>query len=518
MKICAVIHKIQNSTAMVVLLAIAVACNFAGVVSADALYQSGWPQNVQGVVHQAITSADVDKDGKLEVIAISKVDYHNSRIYVWDEQGVLLNGWPKDMSRISGSPCVGDLDGDGFLEIVVATFFEAKVYAFDHTGTLLAGWPQQTSGPLIFNASPAFGDLEGDGDLEILIVTSFGGIYAWHHDGILLDDWPIVAGGFTYSPPSLADIDQDGDLELFISARYGLDSWVRAYHHNDIDGDGQIDAIETWNPPEDGGTGDVLLGDIDTDGQLELVVAIRGYVYAWELSGEVMNGWPQQTPGFVGLALGDLDADGNMEIVAASTNDNLYIWHHDGTVFEQWPENYYELYPEGQIGSFPIIADVDGDNQVDLLTNHATGIYAYRLDGSSIPGWPLLARISAVPMLLADIDADNDLEVLAGGSNKMYVWDVAGEYDAAFIEWNGYQHDRYNSGYYGHRIGLNVSQNGYAQIQLAIDAAQAGDFVSADPFMFQAPVSGNIKSGIDVIWKKSIRRQRGQTSKIENNN
>ncbi|MBI5183253.1 MAG: VCBS repeat-containing protein, partial [Nitrospinae bacterium] len=111
---------------------------------------------------------------------------------------------------VVSSPAIYDIDGDGYMEIVVGST-DSKVYAWNHDGRLVSGWPQTTDGPVY--SSPALGDINGDGDLEIIIGAG-NKIYAWNHDGTLVSGWPWLTPAPVISSPSLGDIDGDGDLEI----------------------------------------------------------------------------------------------------------------------------------------------------------------------------------------------------------------------------------------------------------------------------------------------------------------
>ena len=68
--------------------------------------------------------ADLDDDGRLDVVA-GALDQH---VYAWDGRGRPIDGFPAKLAtdgapgaEIVTSPAVADLDGDGGLEIVIAT-------------------------------------------------------------------------------------------------------------------------------------------------------------------------------------------------------------------------------------------------------------------------------------------------------------------------------------------------------------------------------------------------------------
>ena len=148
----------------------------------------------------------------------------NYKVYAWHHDGTLVTGWPKITGYdVWSSPALGDIDGDGDIEIVVGSY-DNKVYAWHHDGTSVTGWPKITD-DWVFS-SPALGDIDGDGDIEIVVGSDDYKVYAWHHDGTSVTGWPKITGGYVSSSPALGDIDGDGDIEVVVgSSDYKVYAW-----------------------------------------------------------------------------------------------------------------------------------------------------------------------------------------------------------------------------------------------------------------------------------------------------
>ena len=133
----------------------------------------------EGVWHSSPALADLDGDGRREIIVGSLAGY----VYAWHCEGRLVEGWlPKAQQGITSSPAVGDLDGDGRPEVICVG------NVWHHDGTPVKGWPQPAN-PF---CTPALADIDLDGDLEVIFGND-NGIDIRHHDGRFAAGWPQKA-------------------------------------------------------------------------------------------------------------------------------------------------------------------------------------------------------------------------------------------------------------------------------------------------------------------------------------
>ena len=111
-----------------------------------------------------------------------------------------------------GGAAAGDLDGDGYPEVVVCTD-DDNVYAIKKDGSIMTGFPF-TSTDRFFNA-PTLVDLDGDSDLEIVVGNRRGTLQVLHHDGTEMASYEVgddIRGGI-----SVADLNDDGSYELLVN-------------------------------------------------------------------------------------------------------------------------------------------------------------------------------------------------------------------------------------------------------------------------------------------------------------
>ncbi len=285
----------------------------------------GWPKNLNGNnVSQAATAADLDGDGKLEVIALERA-YPLGKVHVFRFDGSAYPGaWPVTLDHVPAtSASVADIDADGKLEIVVASY--NSLYCIADDGTIEAGWPyaMKTKHNANFSyQSPAIADISGNGKLEIVVCThqAGSGCYVFDASGAVLSGWPQSFGGtWSYCAPSIVDIDGDGKLDVLagrdtqISNNPAVWAWDAA------------GATKTGFPitKTGGAQGPLSVADIDGDGSYEFFVdssymnSNQGFLDCYDKSGKSVVGFPLRTPGFTymnGATIGDVDGDGDLEI------------------------------------------------------------------------------------------------------------------------------------------------------------------------------------------------------------
>ena len=416
----------------------------------------GWPVWAGGAVDASPAVVDLDGDGRPEAAFSSR----NGKVYAVRGDGSLLPGWPVGNGFTRLSVAVGALGGaDPPLVLGAAvdrSSILAMLEAWDPHGMAPPGWPAVFTTNM-FLAPPTLVDLDVDGALDAL-ASPFGFQYALRSDGTALSGWPrAMDPGYAFSirPAAVGDVAGDGRPEVFVGAQdrklYAWDSQGGRLPGFPLVFSGRL-------------MGGPALADFDGDGALEIgLTTERAQVWLLEADGTALPGWPQQTCCITnaGLAVGDLDGDGVLEVATATINSEqdftarVYVWNRDGSLRPGWPQALLAF----GFSATPTLADVDGDGLADVIAGGGTAsfsptgrIYAWRHDGTLIPGFPIglpggqSIELSAITA--DDLDLDGSLDLLVGshygltsGPGQVHAFPLNVPYDPTALHWPTEGHD-----------------------------------------------------------------------------
>ena len=179
------------------------------------------------------------------------------------------------------APAFGDLDGDGDDDMILGEWRDrVAYYRNDGPGAdwILPRWTLVDSAAATLsrgrNTTPALGDLDGDGDLDLLLGESSGTLNYYRNDGgargpdfqLVSDEYQDIDIG-RRSVPVLVDLDGDGDLDLAVGSEV---SGIRVFINEGSRRRPRF--VETDPVPvEAPAFATPAFADIDGDGDLDLV-------------------------------------------------------------------------------------------------------------------------------------------------------------------------------------------------------------------------------------------------------
>ena len=327
---------------------------------------------------------DVDGDGDVDVVvpyrAVTFGDTPPNEIWLNAGNGTFYDSGQRLGDDSTYRAMLEDFNGDGHLDIYFMNSGISfppppnTIWMNDGTGTFTLGDQIQA-----FYSSVATGDVDGDGDVDLVIPGYDGPGKVMLNDGsgsFTDSGQPFFYPGSASVDIVLADFNGDTHLDAFVAQELNFRSIVLFN-----DGTGVFTASDQQLP--DGNSGVVQAADIDSDGDIDVVVSNCCTDYQLGIgepnslwindgNGNFSAGPPLGSNESYSVVMADLDLDGDVDVVESVINfygESYHLpWLNDGNGnFTDCPQT---IGPIGG-GMNLTIGDLDGDGDPDAVFNGA---------------------------------------------------------------------------------------------------------------------------------------------------
>ena len=415
-------------------------------------------------------AADVNGDGKLDVIVADQCDYSSEcgngivAVLLGNGDGTLQTPSTYNSGGISlSSVLVKDVNGDGKPDILATNGCADNSCSGGSVGVLLGNGNGTFQAPISYNPggegslSMAMADVNGDGKLDLLVANTClnnsnctngtVGVLFGNGDGTFQPPVAYGAGGVDTFAVALADVNGDGKLDLLVANACNNNSSCNNGSVGVLlgNGDGTYQAATAYSS---GGlyADAVAVGDINGDGNPDLVVTneCNGNSCTNGTYGVLLgngDGTFQAAVSYnsggvtaTSVALADVNGDGKLDLLLTNQcSDNncttgqvvVMLGNGDGTF--QTPVTYGT---SGLYAGSLAVADINGDGKLDLIVTDQcesnsicnTGFLAVLLgNGDGTFQSPLTSAVpspqSVSQLILADLNGDGHLDVASGAGN-----------------------------------------------------------------------------------------------------
>jgi Tol biopolymer transport system component len=446
-----------------------------------------------------VLTGDVNGDGYLELVQVS-----GNQLRIYKHDGTIL----KTVTLGTGTGLLGlldDWDGDGIDDIGIGSYVTSDLKAFIYSG----------SGTLLKTYSRSGGYDSSMTPVEFLpngnVVMELRSGYACGPRGLSVFNKTTGAELWYYSMgpdgalSSIADINGDGLLEMTTSmytphngcsgngwngngaVTTDGDMWTIV-----VDEQGNQEFSRIFPAPSDSGASHYFV-DLDKNGQKEVLI-LEGHYYVYPGTAEVhllsSTGTPEYTftgPADVGLygSIVDLDGDGKDEVVVSSDAASNRLLY----VLDE----HLQLQASAPVeGILRLVADLNGDGAKEAVTyESSTGIVRIYSSSLSLLDSHQVAAGGSEWLVVSDNDLDGVLDLVVSNSAGMWVLENTGAQSAT----RGWKHPRYDlAGSNQYPFGSSVrTPDDLAQLwssSAAGGAALTGD-VNGDGYLEVVHVAGS---------------------------
>jgi hypothetical protein len=321
---------------------------------------------------------------------------------------------------------IGDVNNDGFPDFYVGNYI-GKLLINNKDSTFSNG---QSFGHSGITRQVALGDLDGDGDLDIFVVNDASYDNSTYASGYPNEVWfNDGKGNFTNSGQALGNEPSNGVKLIDIDGDGDLDAFVANYHPADDPTYSKFKPDEVWLNDGKGfftlsqklGYGMQIpqLADLNKDGYIDALV--QDTIWFNDGKGKFIKSNKTIGSNSFRVEFGDIDNDGDLDAVIGNWGSPAQIWLNDGSC------NFSNT--GQQLGSAKVnniqVLDIDGDGDLDIFMDNYGGACKLWINNGGKQGGKIgtfsdsgLSLPSGFGML-CDINKDGKQDAII--SNKVWI-------------------------------------------------------------------------------------------------
>ena len=314
-----------------------------------------------------VNLGDVDRDGDLDLIV---GNIGADRIYL-NLNGIFSNQPVWNSSEIDFTNVItfADIDADGYLEIITGVY-SGKNRIYMNDAPTIEKIPSLNLGTESYRAIAVSG-LESQ---NIIALANENSTEIYVEPWSQLGDESLWESGPTY-PNDLVwgDLDSDGDEDLVVVNRRYYNSSCSCFEGgNDLIfsfENGTLQSDPSWISADNETSYSVDLVDINNDGYMDMIIQGSRIHFYLSPSENQFTGAPNYSidvDGYSDIDFGDLDDDGFPELLVAN-GTSLSIYPNNNGQYDEHPE--WQVDSTGYRSAAFIDLDLDGDLDVSAIPN-----------------------------------------------------------------------------------------------------------------------------------------------------